>query len=365
MVLSLGLGLSLLVTLSLIDVNIRHQIADAGAGPVPSFFFADIPSAEHDAFKSFVQKTTPDADVAIVPMMRGRIVAINDVPAEKLHPKSGSAFALEGDRGITTADAVPDGSVLSSGAWWAKDYAGPPLVSFDKGLADGLGIHLGDRITVNVLGRNITASVASLRRIEWEKLGINFFMVFSPNTFSGAPHSELATATFPKGAGDAPELALLKAVAGAYPTVTAVRVKDVLETVNHLVGQLALAIRGASSVAIVASILVLAGALAAGRRARTYDSVVLKVLGATRVRLLGALLIEYGLLGAATALFGVTAGSLAAWFIVVRVMEFSFRFAWATAGLAALAAMALTVLLGLAGTWRVLGEKPAGHLKAM
>ena len=310
-VLSLGLGLSLLVTLTLIDLNIRRQISDAGGGPVPSFFFADIPSAERDAFKAFVGATSPGAEVAIVPMMRGRIVAINDVPADKLHPRTGSAFALEGDRGITTAPSVPEGSVLAAGTWWPADYAGPPLVSFDKELADGLGIHLGDRITVNVLGRNLTAAVASLRRIEWQKLGINFFMVFSPNTFAGAPHSELATATFPKGAGEAPELALLKAVANAYPTVTAVRVKDVLESIDHLVGQLALAIRGASSVAIAASVLVLAGALAAGRRARIYDNVVLKVLGATRARLLAALLIEYGLLGAATALFGVAAGSLA------------------------------------------------------
>ena len=363
-VLSLGLGLALLVTLTLIDVNIRRQISDAGAGAIPSFFFVDIPSRSRDEFKSFVETHAPGVTVASVPMMRGRIVALNDVPAERIKPKQGSAFALEGDRGITTADTLPDGSMLAAGTWWQPGYAGPPLVSFDKDLAKGLGLGLGDRVTVNVLGRNITATIANLRSIEWEKLGINFFMVFSPNTFAGAPHSELATATFPGGGGDAPEIALLKDVANAYPTVTTVRVKDLLETLNRLVGQLAVAIRGASGVTIAASILVLAGALAAGRRARVYDAVVLKVLGATRGRLLAALLMEYALLGAATALFGILAGGVAAWFIVSKVMQFGFAFAWGPAIGAAMAALLLTVGLGLAGTWRILGEKPAGYLRA-
>ncbi|UDL96453.1 ABC transporter permease [Lichenihabitans sp. PAMC28606] len=363
-VLSLGLGLALLVTLTLIDVNIRRQIADAGTGDVPSFFFADIPSDQQDAFKQFVTTHAPGVSVAAVPMMRGRIVALQGVPVAQIKPKPGSAFALEGDRGVTTSDVVPDGSTLTSGAWWPVGYSGPPLVSFDKGLAEGLGIGLGDTISVNVLGRTVTAKIASLRQIEWEKLGINFFMVFSPNTFAGAPHSDLATATFAKGGGDAPEVALLKAVAGAYPTVTAIRVKDVLQTLDHLVGQLALAIRGASGVAIVASILVLAGALAAGRRARVYDAVVLKVLGATRRRLLASLLIEYAILGGATALFGILAGGGAAYFIVTRVMDFGFTFAWGPAIGAALSALVLTVVLGLAGTWRILGEKPASFLRA-
>ncbi len=364
-VLSLGLGLALLVTLTLIDTNIRRQISASGAGAVPSFFFADIPSAQSEAFARFVQGQAPGVSVAAVPMMRGRIVAVNEVPADRLKPKADSAFALEGDRGITTAATVPDGSRVTAGQWWAADYRGVPLVSFDKGLAQGLGFKLGDRVTVNVLGRNITATIANLRTIEWEKLGINFFMVFSPNTFAGAPHSDLATATFPAGSGgEANEIGLLKAVAEAYPTVTTIRVKDALDTVNHLVGQLALAMRGASGVAVAASILVLAGALAAGRRSRIYDAVVLKVLGATRGRLLGALLIEYGILGLFTALFGIAAGGLASDLIVTRVMDFGFAFAWKPALAAALGALLLTVTLGLLGTWRALSAKPGSFLRA-
>jgi putative ABC transport system permease protein len=175
---------------------------------------------------------------------------------------------------------------------------------------------------------------------------------------------DLATAAFPNGGDTTRELALLKDVATAFPTITAVRVKDALEAINALVGRLALAIRGASSVAIAASILVLAGAVAAGRRTRIYDAVVLKVLGATRGRLLAAYLFEYGLLGLATAIFGIVAGTGAAWFIVARVMRFDFVFDWGAALASGGIALVLTVLLGLVGTWRILGQKPAAILRS-
>src|SRR3712207_4763603 len=222
---------------------------------------------------------------------------------------------------------------------------------------------VGDDIVVNVLGRNITASVGSLRTVEWRSLGINFVMVFSPNTFAGAPHTHLATVTFPNGADRPAELRILREAARAYPAVTSVRVKDALEAVNDVVSQLVTAIRGASAIALVASLLVLAGALAAGHRARLYDAVVLKTLGATRARLLSAYALEYGSLGAATAIFGLLAGAVAAYFIITRVMNLSFALDLQGAILASALAVLVSVGLGLAGTWRILSQKPAQYLR--
>ncbi len=214
-----------------------------------------------------------------------------------------------------------------------------------------------------MLGRSLTAKIANLRKIDWQSLGINFVMVFSPNAFAGAPHMVLATAAFPGRPDPIHEAALARDLAVHYPTITTVRVKDVLDAVNALVGKLAIATRGASAVTIAASILVLAGALAAGRRARVYDAVVLKVLGATRRRLLVAFLLEYGLLGLATAIFGVVAGSAAAWAVVVHVMHFDFAFDWAPALEAAAASLVVTIGLGLLGTWRILGQSAADYLR--
>ena len=145
--------------------------------------------------------------------------------------------------------------------------------------------------------------------------------------------------------------------------VTSVRVKDALEAVNDVVSQLITAIRGASSIALIASLLVLAGALAAGHRARLYDAVVLKTLGATRARLLSAYALEYGLLGLATAIFGLLAGGVAAYFIVTRVMNLSFALDLSGALLASALAVLVTVGLGLMGTWRILSQKPALYLR--
>jgi putative ABC transport system permease protein len=239
------------------------------------------------------------------------------------------------------------------------------LVSFEKGIADGLGLKLGDKVIVNVLGRNITATIANLRRLDWQSLSINFVMVFSPNTFTGAPHTHLATLRFADGGTPREEGAVLRAVAERYPTVTTVRVKDALDAIGTLVGELLVAIRGASAITLIAAALVLGGALAAGHRHRVYDAVILKTLGATRARLIGAYAIEYGLLGAATALFGVLSGSLAGWLIVSELMHLRFQWLPVPALLSAAGAVVVTVVLGLAGTWSALGQKPAPVLRSL
>jgi putative ABC transport system permease protein len=237
------------------------------------------------------------------------------------------------------------------------------LVSFEKRIADGLGLKLGDALVVNVLGRNITATIANMRTVDWETLGINFVMVFSPNSFRGAPNTHLATLTYPGGGTSAQEVALIGAVAKTFPMVTAVRVKDALDAVGSLVANLVLAIRGASAITLIVATLVLGGALAAGHRHRIYDAVILKTLGATRLRLLTAYGIEYLVIGVATAVFGVISGSLAAWLIVAELMHLSFVWLVWPALAAAAAAIVVTVALGLAGTYVALGQKPAPILR--
>ncbi|MBX5227036.1 ABC transporter permease [Rhizobium sp. NLR9b] len=363
-VLSLGLGLALLVTLTLIDGNLRQQLTGRMNEGAPNFFFVDIQSAEVDAFRNLVQAQAPRGKLMEVPMLRGRIVAFNGEDVTKMNVPAAGRWVLNGDRGITYADTLPENAALAEGSWWDKDYSGEPLVSFSSEEAHELGLKIGDTVTVNVLGRNITAKIANLRRVEWESLAINFVMVFSPNTFRGAPHAWLATLTDPSST-PAEDAAILKSVTHTYPTITSVRVKDAIDIVNQLVTQLATAIRAAASVALVASILVLAGALAAGNRARTHDAVVLKTLGATRAMLIRAFSYEYLILGLATAIFALFAGGIAAWFIVARIMRLPSAFLPDVAGLTLVTALVLTIGIGLIGTWRILGQKAAPVLREL
>jgi putative ABC transport system permease protein len=361
-VLSLGLGLAVLVTITQIDGNLRRQFMAALPERAPSFYFIDIPSTEAERFTAFLKQTVPQSTVEEVPMLRGRIVSARGVAAEDLHPSADSEWVLQSDRGLTSTGEIPRGSKIVEGQWWGTAYNGPPLVSIEKKIADGLKLKLGDEIVVNVLGRDIPAKIGNMRTIDWQGLGINFVLVFSPNAFKGAPHTHVATLTeaHPDAAGDA---AIVKSVASAFPMVTSVRVREALETIGSVVTNLVLAIRGASAVTLVSAILVLGGALAAGHRHRVYDAVILKTLGATRGRLLGAYALEYLLIGFATAIFGVIAGSIAAWLIVTRLMTLSFAWQAGSAVGVVASALLVTVGLGLAGTLLALNQKPAAVLR--
>jgi putative ABC transport system permease protein len=361
-VMSLGLGLAVLVTITQIDGNLRRQFMAALPDRAPSFYFIDIPAAEADHFSAFLKNQAPQSTVEDVPMLRGRISAARGVKAEDLKPSHDAEWVLQSDRGLTYTGEIPKGSKIVEGKWWGPDYDGPPLVSLEKKIADGLGLKIGDEVVVNVLGRDIAATIGNMRSVDWQSLGINFVLVFSPNAFKGAPHTHVATLTeaHPDAAGDAK---IIKAVADAFPMVTSVRVREALDTIGAVVTNLVLAIRGASAVTLISAILVLGGALAAGHRHRVYDAVILKTLGATRARLLGAYALEYLMIGFATAVFGVFAGSVAAWLIVTRLMTLSFIWQAGSAAGVVAAALLVTVGLGLAGTLVALNQKPATVLR--
>ncbi|SIQ68125.1 putative ABC transport system permease protein [Rhizobium sp. RU35A] len=363
-VLSLGLGLALLVTLSLIDGNLRRQLTGTMMQEAPNFFFVDIQSSEREGFLDVLEQQAPKSAITQVPMLRGRIMAFNGQDVAKMNVPPGGRWVLRGDRGITYETTLPTNSRLTEGNWWPENYEGEPLVSFSAREATELGLKIGDTVTVNVLGRNITARIANFRAIQWESLSINFVMVFSPNTFRGAPHAWLATLS---DASLTPqqEGAILRAVTNAYPTITSVRVKDALDMAEGLLGQLATAMRAAAAVALIASVLVLSGALASGNRARTHDAVILKTLGGTRAMLMRAFSYEYMILGAATAIFALLAGGLSAWFVVSRIMRLQSTFLPDVAAATLIGALVLTVGIGLAGTWRVLGQKAAPVLREL
>jgi putative ABC transport system permease protein len=361
-VMSLGLGLAVLVTITQIDDNLRRQFMAALPDRAPSFYFIDIPAAEADHFSAFLKAQAPQSSIEDVPMLRGRIAAARGVKAEDLKASHDTEWVLQSDRGLTYTGEVPKGSKVVEGKWWGPDYGGPPLVSLEKKIADGLGLRIGDEVVVNVLGRDIAATIGNMRTVDWQSLGINFVLVFSPNAFKGAPHTHVATLTeaHPDAAGDAK---IIKAVADAFPMVTSVRVREALETVGAVITNLVLAVRGASAVTLISAILVLGGALAAGHRHRVYDAVILKTLGATRARLLGAYALEYLMIGFATAIFGVLAGSVAAWLIVTRLMTLGFVWQAGSAAGVVVAALLVTVGLGLAGTLVALNQKPASVLR--
>ena len=358
-VLSLGLGLSVLVAITLIEGNLSHQIDERLPAEAPAFFFIDIQPDQAQPFDAAVAGVQGTRGLRRVPSLRGRIVRIAGVAVEDAEIAPGSTWAVRGDRALTYAAEVPADTRITSGQWWPADYRGPPLISLDAGLARGFGVDLGDTLTLNVLGREFEATIASLREIDWRSLRFDFAIIFAPGTLEGAPHSHIAAVN----ATPAAEEAVERAVAEAFPNVSAIRVREALEAAARILDGIGQAVRSTALISILAGALVLGGAVAAGRRRRVYDAVVFKVLGATRATVLKAFVIEYSILGLATGAIAAFVGTLTAWAVVTRLMNMAWTFLPGVVAATVAAALALTVAAGFAGTWRALGQKSAPHLR--
>ena len=261
--LALGLGLTVLTAVVLMEENLARQVDHTIPKTAPAYYFIDIQPKQRLAFETLVKRQPSITRVAQVPVLRGRILKLAGVPAARIEAPPEVAWVLRGDRGLTWSREPPtEGSKVVEGVWWPKDYDGPPLVSFDQAKARAFGLKIGDTITINLLGRPLTARIANLRAIKWDSLSINFLMIFSPGTMKGAPLSYLATAHFEANASEKDERATASAVTDEFPNISAIRVKDVLSDVSKIVADIGIAVRASASVAIIAGILVLAGAIA-------------------------------------------------------------------------------------------------------
>lgn len=358
-VLSLGLGLTVLVAIALIESNMRGAIQDRIPEQAPAYFFLDIQPDQVATFESAATSVDGVGEILRTPMLRGRIAAINGVPADEITIAPEAQWALRSERGLTYADVPPENNEVVAGEWWPADYAGPPLISFSADLANGFGIGVGDTLTYNVLGREMTGTIANLREIEWGTLQLNFTTIFAPGALEAAPHTILATVQATPEA----ELGLERAVTDALPNVSAIRVRDALDTANDVLTSIGLAVTATAAITLVAGALVLAGAVAAGHRRRVYDAVVLKVLGATRGQISRAFLVEYGLLGLATAMVAGVLGAAASFIVVTEVMNLDWALDLVIVVEVLAISLVVTLGLGFVGAWRALGQKAAPLLR--
>ncbi|MDZ3833379.1 MAG: FtsX-like permease family protein [Sphingopyxis sp.] len=361
LVVALGLGLTLFVTLAAIQTSITAEISRTVPQRAPSFFILDIPRDDAARFRAMVHQADARAEINMIPALRGRITEFGGQRVDELAELPEGAWVLRGDRGLTYSDRVPNGSTLTEGQWWAPDYGGSPLVSVDDQVAAALSLEIGDTLSVNVLGVEVQAKVASFRTIDWDNFGLNYAMVFSPGTFAAAPHNMVATVAV----GEDAETALSRSIPRAFPSASLIAVRDVVSQVTSLLTQMSQAIAAAASIAILAGIAVLIGAIAASRERRVYDSVILKLLGATRGQVLGAQGMEYAVLAAILAALALGLGLAGAWYVVTQLFEFAFAPDPWVVGLTLIGGAGLSFLIGIAGSWPLLSAKPASALRSL
>ncbi|MCF6200440.1 MAG: FtsX-like permease family protein [Hyphomicrobiaceae bacterium] len=365
--LSLGVGLTLLVTVSLVQHSLSAELENGLPSDAPNFFVLDIDKSDIEQFKNITTKLAPGAKINTAPMLRGRLIELAGLSVEKVKPARGSAWVLRGDRGLTFADTLPKGSELVKGKWWPKNYDGEPLVSFEAKIAKGLGLKMGDTVVVNVLGRDIKARIANLRRVKWESLSINFVMTFSSNTLKAAPYKLLSTITLPERSSDKEDVAiegqLISKLVSALPDITPIAVREVLAAIDKVLVGVLMAVKVANLVLLLVGAVALAGAMAATHNARLRETVIFKVLGATRKWILTVHLLEYLALSALAIAVSLALGSLLAFLIVTYAMELPFAFSGTVAASIIALVLALILPLGLLGSWRILGQSSTRHLR--
>ena len=357
-VLSLGIGLTVLVAVALVEGNLRRDIAESLPENAPAFFFVGVEADRIERLADAVERIEGTGRFRSVPFLRGRIVRVNGLDPEEALLRDEHGWLIQGDRGLSYATVAPDNPVVD-GEWWPEDYAGSPLLSVDVDVIDAFDLELGDTITLNVLGREITAEVRHVRRVEWQGMQVNFALLLSPEPLRHAPHSYVATVAATPEAEARVERVLVR----DFPQVTTVRVRDALGRVAELMGSIAAAARGVGGVTLLSGALVLAGAVAAGHRRRTYESVVLKVLGVGRRDVILIHAAEFALLGLVTGGIAAAAGTLTAWGVTTRVLEQDWTFLPGTVAGTVAFCVVLTLGLGLVGTWRALGEPASPHLR--
>ncbi len=356
-VLSLGLGLSVLAVVGQIDANFRASIARDLPAKAPSFFFIDLQDAELAPFLAGLRANPAVSKVENAAMLRGLLTMIN---GRKARDVVGDHWVVTGDRGITFADSPPPGTEVTAGAWWPKDYSGPAQVSFAETEAREMGLKLGDKLTLNILGRDIEATITSFRKVDFSGAGMGFVMLIDPAAVAGAPHTSIATVYAETGA----EAAILRDTSKAYPNVTAISVKEAIGKVVEALGAIATATVIAASAVLVTGVVVLIGGAAAGVRARMQEAAILKVLGATRGRILASFALRSALMGAAAGMVAILAGAVGGWAVLRLVMELPYRFEpWSAAGIV-LGGMLATLAAGVVFALGPISTRPAQVLRS-
>ena len=361
---AIGLGVALLAAVVLIQSALLNQVAEVAPRTAPALVFTDIPgdrTAEFDAAvsRAFGQPLT-QKNYLREPFVTGRIAKVRGEVIDPAKIPRQDRWAYDSDITMSAIGPKPEDAGITEGRWWPADYAGPPLIAIDVEAAKGARLQVGDAVTLSVLGRDIEARVAVLRKVDFGGFGASFPLVVTPSAVAGANLKQVAIAK----ASKAQEGRVIHELGRAFPTVNVVSVREQLEAATDLFDRLALAVRGAAGVAALAGLLVLTGAIAARARARTREAAILKVLGASRAQILAAYVLEYGAVGVIAGTAGVALGYAAAWPVVVKVFHAKWSMDWA--GVVALVGAASLVagLGGLLAAFQALSKRPAPALRA-
>ena len=362
-ILSVGIGVTVIVAVVVIEASLMRQIQENLPTEAPSFFFIDIQSDQREPFaRFFADRHQP---VELTPIARARLQAVGDeaVSAMKLEGRP-DAWYFQREYALTVQSSLPKGNRVIAGSWWdAGNMADKPLISVEREAASHLGVTVGSTMTFDLQGRVVTATVASLREVNWGSLTTNFFVIFSPGALDETAMTAIATVRIPSDHAASEDLAVQRAVVAAFPNVTAINIRHVLDAIGSVLTRLGQVVRLMALFTVAAGLLVLGGAIATSRYRRLREAVILKTLGATRGMIIRIFAVEYACLGATAGLIGAALASLLAFVLLHFFLELPWSVEPARLSAGVIGATLLTLLTGFLATFRLLGRKPLAVLR--
>jgi putative ABC transport system permease protein len=368
---AIGIGVMVILTISLLERSLVRQIGESRPFNAPTFFFIDLQPDQQESFERLIQQRFPGNQPELTPLIRSRLHSVNghvvslneEEDRERSEERRGErekSWYLTREYVLTFLDRLPKDNVVTKGEWWAHSVdPTTALVSVEEDAARHLGVDLGSVIEFDIQGTVLPARVSNIRKVEWNNFSTNFYLILSPGALEGAPLTYVATVRV-KPDEEAP---LQQAVVDAFPNVTAINIGEVMTSFAGVLEHLSFAIRAIAVFCILAGSIVMAAALATTRYRRLYESVVLKALGATRLLIAGSFAVEYTLMGTVAGITGILLASALSW----GVLHFVFDLPWAFQPRILVGGLCFTVLLtvtvGFLSTFRILAKRPLEILR--
>lgn len=358
---AIGISLTVLIALTLTEANFQNRIQRLMEEKAPSLFIIDIQPHQKEGLEQLLFKYAEADQIMLYPMSRGRIIKINGKPVSEVNVSEDIDWAVRGDRGLSYSAKPPENANIIKGAWWEEDYKGKPLLSVDVRFLEGMGIDIGDTMTVSILGKEITAEITSAREIDYSTFQLNFAMILSPGVIEKFPRTSLATIHLDKNSNK--EFELASRIAQEFPGATAIRTKEVVDLVHTMMTHIATALKITVAISLFAGLLVLTSALTATIEQRMYDVAILKVLGARRSDILKSCTVEWMILALATSLIASCIGTLSAYFINARLRNTEFLVMPEVTISTVALCIVIIWLIGYAGNRRLFNFRVAGLLR--
>ncbi|MDC0353086.1 ABC transporter permease [Candidatus Pelagibacter sp.] len=352
-IMSLGLGVTLLLTLALVGTNFQREIAKSIPDIAPDYFFVGIQKGEKKIFEENILKMDSNAKIEVVPMVSSGIIKINGVnPNTYIKPDNDSYWVIGSDRRSSWVDDVPEDNPLTEGAWWDLTKPDKLQISLDAEVAKNLNIKLGDVFTLNIYGREIDGEIVNFRAVDYRDLSINFAMLFNPQFANNIPHEYLATAKF-EMIDKFDETSMLEVL----PSLSMIKIADYLNKVTDVLNKVFIAVTLISAVTIIIGLIVISSAIMVQGKVKEYQNLVFKILGFSKKEVILSSLIEFVIIFKSVILIAIIFAVIASKFIMENIFELVWAFDFKVLIYLSLSIGTLTLLLIMLTNLKYLNPK--------